>query len=95
MLTSNHVVTSPTTLSERPSTHIHQPMIGKAQQLQFPMRGTNHPCQKALNLHLTTNVIKAQHLYLTILGTNPSCRKGSALTSNNQCQKGVHSHLIM
>ena len=87
-LTYDHVGTPPTTLSERPSTHIHQPMIGKAQQLQFPMQGTNNPCQKALNLHLTTNFIKAQHLYLIMLGTNPSCRKGSALTFDNQCQKG-------
>ena len=59
------------------------------------MRGTNPPCRKALHLHLTTNVRKDQHLYSTMQGTNPSCWKGSALTSDNKCQKGLHSHLIM
>ena len=63
-LTSNHVGTPPTTLSERPNTHIHQPMIGKAQHLHLAMQGTNPPFQKALRLHLTTNVRKAQHLHL-------------------------------
>ena len=58
-----------------------QPMIRKAQHLHLAMWGTNPPCQKALHLHLTTNVRKDQHLYLTMQGTNPSCRKGSALTS--------------
>ena len=45
--------------------------------------------EKALHLHLKTNVIKDQHLYSTMQGTNPSCWKGSALTSDNQCQKGL------
>ena len=60
-LTSDHVETPPTTLSERPNTHIRQPMIGKAQHLHLAMQGTNPPCQKALHLHLTTNVRKTQH----------------------------------
>ena len=84
-LTSNHVGTPPTTLLERPSTHIRQPMLERLQHLHSAMRGTNPPCRKALQLHLTTNVRKAQHLYSTVQGTNPSCRKGSALTSKNQC----------
>ena len=86
-LTSDHVGTPPTTLSKRPSTHIHQPMIKKAQHLHLAMRGTNPPLQNSLHLNMTANVRKAQHLYLTMQGTNPSCRKGFALTSDNQCQK--------
>ena len=88
-LTSDHVGTPPTTLSERPSTHIRQPMSERLQHLSSTMRGTNPPCWKSLHLHLTTNVRKAQHLYSTMGGTNPPCQKGSALTFDNQCQKGI------
>ena len=41
------------------------------------MRGTNPPCQKALHLHLTTNVRKA----LALTSVQPMIRKGIALTS--------------
>ena len=41
------------------------------------MRGTNPPCQKALHLHLTTNVKKA----LALTSVQPMIRKGTTLTS--------------
>ena len=52
-------------------------MVGMAQHLHLAMRGTNPPCQKALHLHLTTNVRKA----LALTSVQPVIRKGTALTS--------------
>ena len=41
------------------------------------MRGTNPPCQKALHLHLTTNVRKD----LALTSIQPMIKKGTTLTS--------------
>ena len=76
-------------------TYIWQPIL---ERLSTYIRSCKEPilhAERDLYLHLTTNIRKAQHLYSTMQGTNPSCQKGSALTSNNQCHKGLHSHLIM
>ena len=51
-------------------------MIEMAQHLHLDMRGTNPPCQKALHLHLTTNVRK----YLALTSIQPMIRKGTTLT---------------
>ena len=101
-LTSNYVGMHPTTLSERPSNHIWQPM---SERLSTYIRPCEEPilhAKRALHLHLITNVKKAQHLHSTMQGTNPPCQKGSALTSDycrNQCynclRMALHSHLIM
>ena len=75
-------------MSERPSTHIWQPMSERLITYIRPCEEPIPHAERALHLHLTTNVRKAQHLHSTMWGTNPPCWKGSALTSDNQCQKG-------
>ena len=97
-LTSDHVGILPTTLSERPSTHIWQPM---SERLNTYIRPCEEPilhAKRDLLLHLTTNVRKAEHLHSTMRGTNPPWWKGYSLTSDNPpCQKGsaLTSHPLM
>ena len=52
-------------------------MIKMAQHLHLGMGGTNPPCQKALHLHLTTNVRKD----LALTSIQPMIRKGTTITS--------------
>ena len=59
-LTSYHVGTHPTTLSERPNTHIWQPMLERLSTYIWP-------CEEPI-LHAE----RALHLHLIIIGTNPT-----------------------